>query len=94
VSQLKLFLFLLFPLFIFASPVTNEYAESFIRSFQEGNFLESLGSLDEWETFEPEQKRKIKSWERELDQRQRINPDFQKILFYIERKKAINWTPL
>ena len=39
---LRSFLFLLFPLFIFASPVSSRYAESFARSFQEGQFLEGL----------------------------------------------------
>jgi len=58
---LRLFVFLLFPLFIFASPlsISNRYAESFIHYFQEEQFLESLQTLDEWEAFEPEQKSKI-----------------------------------
>ncbi len=56
---LRLFIFLPFPLFIFASPLSSRYAESFIHYFQEERFLESLQTLDEWETFEPEQKSKI-----------------------------------
>lgn len=56
---LRLFVFLLFPLFMFASPLSGRYAESFMHSFQEGQFLESLQTLDAWEAFEPEQKSKI-----------------------------------
>ncbi len=44
---LRLFVFLFFPLFMFASPLSGRYAESFIHSFQEGQFLESLQILDE-----------------------------------------------
>lgn len=43
---LRLFLFLISPLFIFASPLSNQYTKSFICSFQEGKFLESLNILD------------------------------------------------
>lgn len=56
---LRMFIFLLFPLFIFASPLSNRYAESFGHFFQQGDFLNSLQILDDWEVFEPEQKSRI-----------------------------------
>jgi len=56
---LTLFAFWLFPLFIFASPLSSHYAESLLQHFQAGQFSDSLRILDEWETFEPEQGSKI-----------------------------------
>jgi len=56
---MKLFVFFLFPLFVFASLQSNRYAESFVHYFQEGNFSESLRLLDEWEFLEPEERNKI-----------------------------------
>lgn len=58
-SVLRLFVFGLFPLFVSASSLSNQYVESFIRFFQEGELIESLQLLDEWEAFESEQKNKI-----------------------------------
>ena len=56
---LRLFAFLPFPLFIFASPLSDRYVESLAHHFQECRFSESLRILDEWEVFEPEQGNKI-----------------------------------
>jgi hypothetical protein len=56
---LRMFIFLIFPLCIFASPLSSRYGESFVHSFQQGDFLDSLQILDEWGAFEPEQKSKI-----------------------------------
>jgi hypothetical protein len=56
---LKFLVFFLFPLFVFGSSLSNQYAESFIYHFRAEKFPESLQILDEWEVFEPEQKNKI-----------------------------------
>jgi hypothetical protein len=56
---LKLLAFFLFPLFVFGSPLSSQYVESFIYHFQAEEFPESLQILDDWEVFEPEQKSKI-----------------------------------
>jgi len=50
---LRVFFLLYFPLFLFASPLSDQYAESFMDHFQKGDFSESMRLLDEWKMMDP-----------------------------------------